>query len=89
MRTVLIVGAVALASGAAAECLTKEERQAATERYNHCLTQAEKDLSIGIGAWDFAGCNKIPQPMNCRSPWIQWREDKKQCLEEFKAGVLE
>jgi hypothetical protein len=90
----IFAAALALASipGAAQTqiaCLTKEERKAATDRYHHCMEMADSNLSNSIQVWEISGCNKFPQPMNCSPPYPQWEKDKKQCLEEFKAGVTE
>jgi hypothetical protein len=70
-------------------CLTKEERKAANDRYHHCMELADANLSNSIQVWELSGCNKFPQPMNCRPPYPQWDKDKKQCLDELTAGVTE
>ena len=89
MKTLTAFMLVCLSVPCHAECLTKEERKAANERYHRCMAQADSNLQTYLLAWDAAGCDTIPQPRNCAPPYPRWEKDKGQCLEEFKAGVTE
>ena len=67
-----------------AECLTKEEREAARIRYGRCMSEAAMALSRNLQAWNSSGCDTFPQPRNCLAPYPWWEKEKKNALRNLR-----